>query len=85
MRNETNSRSQETSSRRARVTSDYSNCLGQRRDKQGPLSRGSRTVKTHRTCPAFRASWLFSRLYVSGQILRRRRRCVRRASVFGRD
>lgn len=31
------------------MTSDYSNCPA-----WGPSSRGSRTVKTHRTCPAFR-------------------------------
>lgn len=45
----------------SRMTSDYSNCSGQRRDKQDPLSRDSRTVKTRRTCLAFRASRLFSR------------------------
>lgn len=37
--------------RRTRMTSDYSNCSGQRRDKQGPLSRGSRTVKTPSDMP----------------------------------
>ncbi|EGI60739.1 hypothetical protein G5I_11060 [Acromyrmex echinatior] len=34
--------------------------------QQGLLSRGPRTVKTHRTCPAFRATWLFSQVACVG-------------------